>query len=299
MIIGAALVQFDASSKPRIIACASKSLTTAEKKYPHTQKEALAMVWGVERFSMYLLGKNFTIRSDAVSNEFIFNSKHRIGKRAISRAESWALRLQPYTFEVECVPGSSNIADALSRLVEETKPPEPFDDSFEKHLLYKLDAGTMDLSWDEIERKSESDKELSRVRYSLNTGVWENGLQRYEVQANHLRSLGGLVFKDDQIIIPEQLRPRVLQLAHQGHMGIGSTKRILREYFWWPGMSTDAENYVKKCMTCLQLSRKNPPVPLSTRQLPQGPWEILQIDFFTAKEFGQGEFLVIVDIYSR
>lgn len=246
MIIGAALVQFDASSKPRIIACASKSLTTAEKKYPHTQKEALAMVWGVERFSMYLLGKNFTIRSDAVSNEFIFNSKHRIGKRAISRAESWALRLQPYTFEVECVPGSSNIADALSRLVEETKPPEPFDDSFEKHLLYKLDAGTMDLSWDEIERKSESDKELSRVRYSLNTGVWENGLQRYEVQANHLRSLGGLVFKDDQIIIPEQLRPRVLQLAHQGHMGIGSTKRILREYFWWPGMSTDAEKICKQ-----------------------------------------------------
>lgn len=257
------------------------------------------MVWGVERFSMYLLGKFFTIRTDAVSNEFIFNSRHRIGKRAVSRAESWALRLQPYTFEVECVPGSLNIADTLSRLVEEIKPAEPFDDSFDKHLLYKLDAGAMDLSWDEIERISESDAELSKVRCSLDTGLWETGLQRYEVQADHLRFLGSLVFKDDRIVIPEHLRLKALQSAHQGHMGIASTKRILREYFWWPNMSTDAENFVKKCSTCLQLSRKNPPIPLSTRKLPQGPWEILQIDFFTAKEFGQGEFLVIVDTYSR
>lgn len=248
---------------------------------------------------MDLMGKSFTIRSDAVSDEFIFNSRHRIGKRAVSRAESWALRLQPYSFEVECIPGSLNIADALSRLVEESRPAEPFDDSFEKHLLYKLDAGIMDLSWDEIERFSEADKELSKVRCSLDIGVWETGLQRYEVQADFLRTLGSLVFKDDRIIIPEQLRFKVLESAHQGHVGIASTKRILREYFWWPGMSTDAENFVKKCSTCLQLSRKNPPIPLSTRKLPHGPWEILQIDFFTAKEFGQGEFLVIVDTYSR
>lgn len=98
--LGAVLVQYDAESKPRIISCASKALTSAEKKYPHTQKEALAMVWGVERFSVYLLNIQFTIRTDAQSNEFIFGGLHRIGKRAVSRAEAWALRLQPYHFKV-------------------------------------------------------------------------------------------------------------------------------------------------------------------------------------------------------
>lgn len=91
--LGAVLVQFNEDSTPRIIACASKALSTAELKYPHTQKEALAMVWGVERFSMYLMSISFVIRTDAESNEFIFDGMHRIGKRSVSRAEAWALRL--------------------------------------------------------------------------------------------------------------------------------------------------------------------------------------------------------------
>lgn len=53
--LGAVLVQFDENSKPRVVACASKALTVTEQKYPQTQKEALAMVWGVERLSIYCI----------------------------------------------------------------------------------------------------------------------------------------------------------------------------------------------------------------------------------------------------
>ncbi|XP_062553824.1 uncharacterized protein LOC134219143 [Armigeres subalbatus] len=103
--LGAVLVQFNSEGKPRIIACASKALTSTEQRYPHTQKEALAVVWGVERFSPYLLSKSFIIRTDAEANEYIFNSTHRLGKRATTRAESWALRLQQYDYTIERVPG--------------------------------------------------------------------------------------------------------------------------------------------------------------------------------------------------
>ncbi|XP_058833166.1 uncharacterized protein K02A2.6-like [Topomyia yanbarensis] len=82
-------------------------------------------------------------------------------------------------------------------------------------------------------------------------------------------------------------------------MGASSMKRILRNYFWWPGMSNEVEKHLDKCESCLRLSKKNAPLPLTSRELPQGPWEIQQIDFFTDKDFGHGEFLVVVDVYSR
>lgn len=297
--LGAVLVQFDKEDKPRVIACASKALSATEMKYPQTQKEALAMVWGVEKFSTYLISIQFTIRSDAESNEYIFGGLHRIGKRAISRAEAWALRLQPYNFQVERVPGQDNLADALSRLIKSQQSTEPFDEATDRHLLYLLDAGIMDLSWNEIETQAELDDEQSKVREALSTGEWDQHLQCYESQAKYLRTLGSLIFKEDRVVLPYQLRKKALDMAHQGHMGAASMKRILRNYFWWPKLSKDAENHVKSCETCLRLSRKNAPLPLTCRELPQGPWEILQIDFFTDQDFGKGEFLIIVDTYSR
>ena len=64
-------------------------------------------------------------------------------------------------------------------------------------------------------------------------------------------------------------------------------------------MNAETELYVRTCETCTLLSKRNPPIPLTSRELPRNPWEILQIDFYTDKEFGHGEFLVIVDTYSR
>lgn len=297
--LGAVLVQLDKDAKPRVIACASKSLSPAEQKYPHTQKEALAMVWGVERFSNYLMSTTFKIRSDAKSNEFIFGGMHRIGKRAVSRAEAWALRLQQYSFTVESIPGNANIADVLSRLVIETQPVEDFDDSSEDHLLFALEAGSMEINWNEIELEAEIDKEQIEIRECLEAAKWSKHLQPYECHAKHLRLLGALIFKEDRVILPQRLREKAIKLAHQGHVGAASMKRILRNHFWWPGINGHVQKYLDACETCLRLSSKNAPLPLTSRELPQGPWEILQIDFFTDRDFGLGEFLVVVDTYSR
>lgn len=297
--LGAVLVQYNKEGIPRIISCASKALTETERKYPQTQKEALAMVWGVERFNFYLMGKTFAVRTDAEANEFIFGDRLKTSKRAISRAESWALRLQVYDFTVKRVPGDLNVADALSRLISHSQIDEPFEEDDERHLLYSLDAGSMNITWQDIQSESESDHRLQDVRAAMQSGVWPKHLVHYEAQSRDLRVFGPMVFKEDKVVLPSGLHLKAMKEAHQGHIGCPAMKRIIRDYFWWPGMSADIEKFAKSCNTCLLISKRNPPIPLSSRLLPDGPWEILQLDFLSVHGCGSGEFMVLVDTYSR
>lgn len=297
--LGAVLVQYNANGSPRIIACASKALTASERNYPQSHREALAVVWGIERFTFYLTGRPFVVRTDASANEFIYHSNYRIGKRAFTRSEGYALRLQPYDFKMERVRGEDNVADALSRLIRESQKSEPFEDDSDNHVLCTLDAGCMEISLSEIESASEQDEEMQNLRVALMHDVWPNDLRKYEAHKNNIHSLGALMCKGDRIILPKELRTRAMQSAHSGHIGEVAMKRIMREFFWWPRMSTETEKFIKTCETCVLLSRKNPPVPLVSRELPNGPWEIIQIDFLTVPGFGSGEFLIVVDTYSR
>ncbi|XP_062541146.1 uncharacterized protein K02A2.6-like [Armigeres subalbatus] len=223
----------------------------------------------------------------------------RVITRAIARADAWALRLQPYDFKMKRIPGQSNVADALSRLIKQSKKAIPFEEDDENHFLFSIDTGSLDVTWEEIEVDSENDEELKLLHDAIELDQWPPELRKFEAQKKHLHSLGFLIFKDNRAILLNSLRQRVMHTAHGGHIGEIAMKRTLRDYFWWPRMSSDVERFVKNCDTCLRLSRKNPPVPLSSRDLPEGPWQILQIDFLSIPGFGSGEFLVIVDTYSR
>lgn len=110
--LGAVLMQFKGTTDddPRPIAYASKSLTQTERRYCQTEKEALALVWAVERFSAYLLGRKFELETDHKPLEAIFKPT----SRPCPRIERWVLRLQSFTFVVKYRKGNSNIADPLS-----------------------------------------------------------------------------------------------------------------------------------------------------------------------------------------
>lgn len=196
------------------------------------------------------------------------------------------------------VSGKQNLADALSRLIHDSQKAEPFEEDDTGNFLYSLDD-LMNITWEEIERESEADVELKLLHDALLTDNWPRDLRKYETQKKNLNTFGCLMFKGDRIVLPSSLRIKALQAAHGGHVGESAMKKIMREYFWWPRMSNEAEKFVKNCGTCVMLSRKNPPLPLSSRELPDGPWQILQIDFLSLSGCGSGEFLVLVDTHSR
>ena len=53
----AILSQIQEDGMIRNISYACRTLTDTENRYSQTEKEALAVVWGCERFHLYLIGK--------------------------------------------------------------------------------------------------------------------------------------------------------------------------------------------------------------------------------------------------
>lgn len=167
--LGAVLVQQVHNQHPRIISFASKSLTSTERRYPQNQREALAAVWAVEHFAYFLLGRTFTLRTDAQGFAFILNRSREDSKRALNRADGWALRLSPYSFNVEYVRGRDNIADPSSRLYEGND--DPFEEGTSPWEIASLEANQLQfLTENEIKEATTSDQQLQEVR------SWDNSL---------------------------------------------------------------------------------------------------------------------------
>lgn len=292
--LGAVLIQTDSENEHRIISYASKSLTDTERRYCQTEKEALALVWSVERFKMYLFGQSFDLITDCKALEYLFTAR----SKPCARIERWVLRLQSFDYQIVHVPGSQNIADALSRLA--TMKPVPFDTEEEVFIreVATLAAAASALKWEEIEEESRLDHEIREVVHKIRTDNHHDLPLAFKVIANELCAVNDVLLRVDRIIIPEKLRARVLLLAHEGHPGMRLMKSHLRTNVWWPKMDQQVERYVKQCKGCTLVSAPNAPEPIIRRNLPDQPWVDIAADFLGPLPDGQ-YLLVVVDYYSR
>ena len=112
--LGAMLTQpYD--DKERVIAYPSRSLSSVERNYSATEKEFLAVIWGIWKMRDYLEGYHFTVLTDHQSLKWLEKIDNPSGRLA-----RWAIELSQWDYDIRYHRGAENhVADALSR--------QPFD----------------------------------------------------------------------------------------------------------------------------------------------------------------------------
>ena len=108
-------------------------MTDAERRYPVSQIELLAIIQGIRQFHNFLANNKFTVISDHVSLKYITSLRAEYG-----RLGRWAMYLMTYNFEIKHAPGTSGIisvADALSRREYDQEPQRDIEEEFQDKLL--------------------------------------------------------------------------------------------------------------------------------------------------------------------
>ena len=276
--LGAVLSQRRGENE-KVIAYASRTLTPAERNYSTTEKECLAIVWTVNYWRPYLLGKEFDIVTDHQSLTWLQGLKEPKGRFA-----RWILALQEYEFQIKHRPGRQHSnADTLSRFPRVTPSLVP-DGAADDDLMVGVKATEVCTAWSraEILKAQQADPSISTILQQLsgdndlpsggeNTEKSEeNGeRRRYRQLWSQLELVDGVLHRCVDkgtpsqrlvLIVPREMRAELLRLAHDvpssGHMGINRCLERLQRQYYWPGMGAEVQLWIAECEKCNQ--RKTP-----------------------------------------
>lgn len=313
----------------RPVAFASRVLSSAERNYSASEREALACLWACEKWHFYLYGRRFTLVTDHQALRTLLTAGGT-GHRPL-RLHRWCDRLYQYTFDILYRPGRENhVADCLSRSYDDTESEHSAnvaavaaagvsdvtssDANTHDGLIATIfgSVGTDVITLQSVGRATASDDQLSRVREYIING-WPtkksavpNDLHTYYAVRDELSTAmdGQCIVRGSRTVVPSALRDTVLELAHEGHPGIVRMKSRCRQAVWWPGIDKAIENFVRECTACIVSGKSVRPVPgpLLPVPLPSGPWRKLALDFageFTIAPAHQRYLLVAMDYYSK
>ena len=285
----------DGSEKP--IAYASRTLSNAEKNYAQVDKEALALVFGVQKFHNYLYGRQFVLVTDHKPLVTLFGPTKAIPPLAAARLQRWAIILSAYKYNIEFRPtGQHANADSLSRLP--LRVTEHFRDETAVFNLAQVDA--LPVTAVQVANGTKKDPLLSQV-YRYTQAGWpkevDSVLLPYWNRRTELAVEGGCLLWGIRVIIPQKLRDTVLRELHRDHPGMVRMKAIARSYLWWEGLDGDIESVVRSCQDCQSVRNAPATAPLHPWLWPTKPWQRIHIDF--AGPFQGRMYLLVIDAHSK
>ena len=212
-----------------------------------------------------------------------------------------------WKFDIEYQPGKQNLfADAASRhpnkhaeLASAAMMSE--DDCTEELTI----AGVRNeiesffaVTWEPVQAESRRDEMTRRLTRHIKTGFpltekeLPNEIDGYWDIRTHLTVFQDVVLYKDRIIVPANLRGRIVSTLHSAHQGVSSMLSRAKTIVFWPGLTNDVEDARMRCRQCHRNAPSQAKLPPRETKLPTVPFEMIYADFF----YLQGkQFLIIGD----
>uniref|UniRef100_A0A0N5B5L5 RNA-directed DNA polymerase n=1 Tax=Strongyloides papillosus TaxID=174720 RepID=A0A0N5B5L5_STREA len=296
--IGSSLNHRMSNGDLKPIAFYAKTLTDTEVNYQICEKEGLAVVLSIERFHQYLSGRKFTLMTDNRGLECIFKTSKGMSKVQAKRIARWRLQLLEYDFDVQLTKSASmGPADSLSRLIMAEKE-NLNDDEIMVARIKNNKQVELQLNLLSIRNESSIDELIKEIKVCMDAGSWPkrtNSLIRfYKKYRTMIEEVDGVLYINGRILLPNNLRSKALQEAHEGHLGITNMSRKLRIKYIWHGLDTDVKNFVRLCIACQNISNCHS-VPDEDWPKTQRPMQRIHVDHFY---FEGKPYLLLKDVYS-
>ena len=241
--VGAMLAQNPTGETNQPIAYALRLLNKVEKNYTTTEKEALAMVYAVNKFRHYLLGNRFIFYVDHLALQYLVNKPQVSGRLA-----RWLLLFLEFDFKVIYKPGKiHSVADALSRNEGAEPATEILDQTTDAQLF------SMQPDW------------IHPIIDYLQTGTFppsmtKEACKRLAYRAIPFQLVQGKLYRQGkdsrlrQVISDTQAR-MILQELHKGNAGGHfsqdiKVRKVLDAGYWWPTLYKDTYDYCQTCHEC-------------------------------------------------
>ncbi|CAM1310338.1 Uncharacterised protein r2_g2066 [Pycnogonum litorale] len=278
--VSAVLSHRDEKGNEYPIAYASRSLSVSESRYAQIDREALAIIYGVRKFSAYLLGRRFTLVTDHKPLQSIFGNKKGVPPIVTARLHRYCVFLMSFAFDVEYRPGPQNCnADALSRAPVDL--PDNYEDETEAYLIANIANARLDSKT--VAEKTALDSVLPRILHLVKHG-WPDKcpddamIRLFWSRRNELSVHDRVLLWGCRVV----MQSSVLHEMHANHSGIVKMKSIARIYVWWPSLSTDIENFVNSCDQC-QMNASSLPSEAVQPWPASDVWQRVYLDYASNK----------------
>ena len=256
---GAILSQKNDQNEEQPCAYFSSVLSECDSRKSAYHREQLGILQALRHFKPYLFGKHFILRTDhkplAVAQTGKLDVLDRIGENINE--------FQPFTMEY--MKGEIIPADYLSRPNDKTLQNCGAVETLQNCGAVDLDltlCKNTQLSHEAIKTAQQNDKRIKALAIRL--------LYKTKPDSTLLRAFVNVwspsckikkdlvVDKNDRILLPDSLILPVLHLFHDkmGHKSAKTVKSLVSNYYVWPEMDVQIDNYVQSCDTC---GRVKPP----------------------------------------
>ena len=303
--LGAVLLQKGRKSEPfHVVSYRSRALKEVETRYSTTEREALAIRWGVKKMRQLLLGApRFKVVTDHKPLTYMFN---KVTGDLPPRIERCVMDIQEFDYVVEHRPGKDCIADYMSRNHADrtrSSPVKTQERSAKRVMRSEMCQAINEesaITLEDVKEATASCQLSSKIKEMIKTESKSSdpGLEPFSRIREQLSVIGGIICKGNQVVIPPSLQRKAVRLCHKAHQGMSKSKSFARSFCWFPGIDNMIEQKVKKCRQCQAVQDDNLEQPIKPRILPDGPWQQLEMDFQGPYPTGQYIF-VVIDRHTR